>query len=141
MLAINKTTHLITLPSGVALVPTEPKEVPDYEVESLKNHPIIKMYMGAGLMEFKPGSQEQSAKLGIADPVIENQQPTLDAVSRLPKFDKAQLEEIPTIGTKGAEKVMANQPDNGYADIDAMAQANADVTTIDWAKVRAYLNK
>lgn len=141
MIAINKTTHLINLPSGVSLVPTEPQEVPEDEVELLKKHPIIKLYLNAGLMEFKPGSFDQSAKDSIADPVIENQQPTLDTVSRLPKFDKAQLEEIPTIGTKGAEKVLANQPDNGYADIDAMASANADVTTIDWAKVRAYLGK
>ncbi len=141
MLAINKTAHLITLPSGVALVPTEPKELPQDEVQLLKTHPIIKLYLNAGLMEFKPGSFDESAKLGIADSQLENQQPNLDKVSRLPKFDKSQLEEIPTIGTKGAEKVLANQPENGYADIDAMAQANAEVTTIDWAKVRAYLNK
>lgn len=141
MIAINKTTHPITLSSGVTLVPTEPREVPDDEAELLKKHPIIKLYLNEGLMEFLPGSLSQSAKDTFADPVIENQQPTLSADAKLPKFEKAQLEEIPTMGTKGAAAVFANQPEDGYESIDAMALANATVTTIDWAKVRAYLNK
>ena len=143
MIAINKTARSITLPSGVTLVPTEPKEVPDDEVELLKKHPIIKLYLNAGLMEFTSGSlsQGQSAKDSIADPAIENQQPNAGENSRLPVFDKAQLEEIPTMGTKGGAAVLANQPEDDYADIDAMAEAHKAVTTIDWAKVRAYLNK
>lgn len=141
MIATNSTTHLITLPFGLTLIPGEPKEVDDETAKVLQDNPIVKMYCLAKLVEFKPGSLQESAKDAIALPVVENQQPPTQATQRLAVFDKAALEEIPTIGTKGAEKVLANQPSNGYESIDAMANANAEVTTIDWAKVRAYLNK
>lgn len=141
MIGINNTTHLITLPFGTALVPGEPKDIEDETAKLLQENPIVKLYLQAKLVEFKPGSLQESVSDALASPVLENQQPTISASSRLAVFDKASLEEVPTIGTKGAEKVLANQPKNGYESIDAMAAANADVTTIDWAKVRAYLNK
>ena len=142
MILINKTARMITLPSGVALIPTQPTEIPDYEAEVLKRNPVIKAYQDSGLLEFKSGgSSSSSLKKDTSAPVIENQRPTITSAQRLPVFDKSMLEEIPSIGTKGAEKVLANQPDNGYVDVDAMAAANAEIPTIDWAKVRTYLNK